>query len=234
LLLKRGEKPLFLIWVKCDKLKYMKETLKFLIEAGKLKTKKRRGWLIHKIKPAESTAEHIFHLAILVWVLGKRKKINLEKALKIALMHDLCEIYSPDLTSYDAAAIKEKGYTSIKDLLKIKPKAKRPTLKQRKKMEKIKEKIEMKAVKKLISKMPPYLKKEIYNLWLDYEKGLTPEGRFVKQADRVINLLQGLDYWKKYGKIPAKLWVRRAKEVVDDPVLLEFINHLEKKFFRKK
>jgi len=43
---------------------FMKDILNFLIEVGKLKRKKRRGWLIHKIKDAETTSEHIFHLAI--------------------------------------------------------------------------------------------------------------------------------------------------------------------------
>lgn len=208
----------------------MEELLEFLINIGKLKGKDRRGWQIHKIKNPESTAEHIFHLAVLVWVLGKKKRLNLEKTIKLALVHDLCELYSPDLTSYDAAGIKEKGRITIKDILKNKPKPARPTTAQRKKMEKIKKELEDKALKKLTANLPLYLRKEINNLWLEYENGLTPEGRFVKQADRVLNLLQGLEYWKKHGKIQHKLWVRRAKEVLDDPVLVEFTKTLEKKF----
>jgi len=55
----------------------------------------------------------------------------------------------------------------------------------------------------------------------------------VRQADKVINLLQGIIYWKKYGKIQHRLWIRRAKEVLDDPILLEFARTLENKFCRK-
>jgi len=87
----------------------------------------------------------------------------------------------------------------------------------------------MRAMKKLFSQLPSDLKNEISNLWLDYEKGLTPEGRFIKQADKMINLLQGLEYWKRYGKIECKLWLRRAKEVIDDPILLEFLKEFEKR-----
>jgi len=79
--------------------------------------------------------------------------------------------------------------------------------------------------------LPADLKKEINTLWLDYEKGLTKEARFVKQADKVVNLLQGINYWKKYGKIQHKLWMRWIKEIIDDPVLLKFIKALEEKFF---
>ena len=211
----------------------MKKITNFLIEVEKLKGKKRRGWQIHKIKDAETTGEHIFHLALLVWLLGRKKKINLERALKIALAHDLCELYSPDLTSYDAYVIKEKGRVTLDAFLKLQPKPGRPTTAQRKKMEKIKQGLEKKAMRKLCSQLPADSKREVTNLWLDYENGRTKEGRFVKQADKVVNLLQGLIYWKKYGKIQHYLWIRRAKEVLDDPVLLEFIKILESKFCRK-
>jgi len=211
----------------------MKNILNFLIEIGKLKGRKRRGWLIHKIKEAETTAEHIFHLAFLVWVLGKNKKINLEKAIKMALIHDICEVYSRDLTSYDAVALKEKGRVTLQEILKINPKPGRPTIIQRKKLEKLKQKLEIKAMQKLLSKLPLVLKEEIMGLWLDYEKGLTKEGRFVKQADKVINLLQGLEYWKKFGRIPHELWIRRIKEVIDDPTLLKFLKEIEKEELKK-
>jgi len=211
----------------------MKKITNFLIEVEKLKGKKRRGWQIHKIKDAETTGEHIFHLALLVWLLGRKKKINLERALKMALAHDLCELYSPDLTSYDAYVIKEKGRITLDAFLKLQPKPGRPTTAQRKKMDKIKQGMEKKAMRKLCSQLPTDSKREVTNLWLDYENGRTKEGRFVKQADKVVNLLQGLIYWKKYGKIQHYLWIRRAKEVLDDPVLLEFIKILENKFCRK-
>jgi len=86
----------------------MKNILNFLIEVGKLKGKERRGWIVHQIKKPETTAEHIFHLAILAWVLGKSKKLNSERVIKIALIHDLCEVYAPDLTPYDPLLPKDK------------------------------------------------------------------------------------------------------------------------------
>jgi putative hydrolase of HD superfamily len=208
----------------------MEKLIEFLLEIEKLKGKERRGWVIHKIKNAETTAEHILHLAFLVWILGRRKRINMERVIKPALIHDLCEIYSPDFTSYDAADLKEKGKISLKKMMSSLPKPGRPSSIQRKRMEKLKNKMEMEAMNKLTAKLPVDLKKEIKHLWMGYEKGLSKEGRFVKQADRAINLLQGLIYWKKYGRIQHKLWVRRAKEILDDPILVDFMKALEKKF----
>ena len=207
----------------------MEELLNFLIETGKLKRKQRRGWQIHRIKNSETTAEHIFRMTIIAWILGRKRKLNMERVIKMALVHDLCEVYSPDITPYDPLLPKDKK--KIIEVLKHWPKF-TPALKVKKHQGKYK--IENKALDKLISKLPTDLRAEIKNLWLDFEKGLTKEGRFVKQVDKVENILQGLEYWKKYGKIQRKLWIRWAKEILDDPVLIEFMKLLEKKFHRKK
>ena len=207
----------------------MKNLLNFLLEIGKLKGKPRRGWQIHRIKNPETTAEHIFHLALLVWVLGKNKKINLERAIKMALVHDLCEVYAPDITPYDPLLPKNKK--KIIEALKKWPKF-TPALKRKK--DNSKHKTELQALNKLTANLPINLKNEIRCLWLEYEKSFTKEARFVKQSDKMINFLQGIEYWKKYGKIQHKLWLRWIKEIIDDPVLLEFIKVLENKFCRKR
>ncbi len=212
----------------------MKKKISFLLEIAKLKGRARRGWEIHKFKNPETTAEHIFYLTMLVWILGKEKDIDINRAIKIALVHDLCEVYAPDLTSYDAAAINEKGRVSIKEVLKNKPVKKRPTMEQRRRMEKVKEALEKKAMKKILSVAPLGIEEEINSLWIDYEKGRSKEARFVKQADKIINLIQGLDYWREYGKIEHNLWIARIKEVIDDKLLISFLKEIENEFYKKK
>lgn len=207
----------------------MTNILNFLREAGKLKGKERRGWLVHQIKNSETTAEHIFHLALLVWVLGKGKRINLERAIKMALVHDLCEVYAPDLTPYDPLLPKNKK--KIKEVLKSWPKF---TLALKKKKEENKQKMESHALNKLIARLPKNLKNEFKNLWLEFSNGTTRESKFVRQADKIINLLQGIEYWKKYGRIQYRLWMRWIKEIIDDPALLQFIKEIEKKFLSKR
>ena len=204
----------------------MKEILNFLIKVGELKGKQRRGWEMHQIKNSETTAEHIFHLAILSWFLGKREKLNLERVIKLALIHDLCEVYCADLTPYDPLLPKDKK--KAMEILKKWPDF-TPELKIKKEKEKLE--LENKAVKKLVAKLPKYLRVEIRNLWLDFCEGKTREGRFVKQADKIANFLQGIEYWKKYGKIQHRLWTRWIKEIIDDPVLIRFIKEIEKKFY---
>jgi len=212
----------------------MKEIFQFLRDIGSLKEKGRRGWVLHDVENPETTAEHTFHTAFLVWLLGRKKEgLNLERAMKIALIHDICEVYSPDLTSYDAAALKEEGEVTKEEIENINPYKGRPTTKQRKQMAKIKDKLEKEGMDKLIAGLEEDLKQEIYSLWGEYEKGLTEEGRFVKQADRVINLFQGMEYYKKHNDIECKLWIRRAKEVIDDPEFLKLLSEIEEETEKK-
>lgn len=207
----------------------MKELLNFLIEVGKLKRMPRRGWIINQIKNPESIAEHIFRAVIMSWVLGGQKgRLNIERLLKIALVHDLCEIYAGDITPYDSILPRSKK--KLKELMKTWPRFSNKE-KQRKVLEKYK--IERKCLGKLISKLPSKLKKEILHLWLDYERGLTPEGRFFRQADRLENFLQAYEYWKEYKNPPLGPWWLWAREFFDDPFLLEFVRDLEKKFHQK-
>lgn len=126
----------------------MKEILNFLIEVGKLKGRKRRGWEIHQIKNPETTAEHIFHLALLAWVLGEKKGLKLERVIKMALIHDLCEVYAPDLTPYDP--LLPKDHKKAMKVLKRWPKF-TPSLKI--KTHERKYKLEIHGLNKLISKL---------------------------------------------------------------------------------
>ena len=208
----------------------MKNLIDFFNEIGKLKGMPRRGWVINDIKNPESIAEHIFRSAIMAWILGekKKKKLNIERIIKIALIHDLCEIYAGDTTPYDS--VLPKSRKKRVEFMKTWP---RFTGKEKKRLVSKKYKKEKKALEKLISKLPPNLKKEIRGLWLDYEKGLTPEGRFFWQTDRMENFLQAVEYWKKYKKPPQGPWWIWAREFFDDPLLLEFIEEMDKKSHKK-
>ncbi|MDI6602830.1 MAG: HD domain-containing protein [Patescibacteria group bacterium] len=208
----------------------MEEILNFLIEIEKLKKMPRTGWILIGIKNPESIAEHIFHEAIMAWVLARQRKnnLNVDKVVKIALIHDLCEIYAGDITPYDEILPKnKKEWPELFD--------KWPRASEKKKIKTFlkKYKKERKSLEKLISKLPSEIKKEILNLWLDYELGLTKEGRFTKQVGRLTTLLQALLYGKKTKQRVYRSWWIGTKERIDDPLLIDFIKQLEKKFHPK-
>jgi len=206
----------------------MKDLVNFFHQAGKLKEMPRRGWVINDIKNGESIAEHIFRATLMAWVLGKKKKLNIERVLKIALIHDLCEIYAGDTTPYDSILPKDKK--KRRELMKTWP---RFSEKKKKMLAAKKHKKEKDALYKVVKDLPGELSSEIKHLWFDYERGITKEGRFFKQADRLENFLQAMEYWKKYKTPPQGPWWEWAKEFFDDPVSLEFVEEMSKKFHHK-
>lgn len=208
----------------------MKELLDFFHEIGKLKKIPRRGWVINDIKNPESIAEHVFRATIMAWVLGEKEGgLNIEKILKMALIHDLCEIYAGDITPYDLILPRTKKKRA--ELMKTWP---RFSKSEKKKLAQRKYKKEKKALEKLIAKLPTDLKKEIKSLWFEYERGLTSEGKFFRQTDRIENFLQAMEYWQKYKKPPQGPWWTWAREFFDNPLLLELIKEMDKKFHKKK
>jgi len=160
--------------------------------------------------------------------LGEKKGLNREKLLKMVLIHDLCEVYSGDITPYDSILPRNKK--KLAELMRTWP---RYSNSEKRKINKEKYKKEWQALIKLTAKLSPKLKKEIRNLWLEFRKGLTREGRFAHQADHMENLLQALEYWKKYKKPPLMPWWWWAREFFDDPLLLKFMEALDKKFLKR-
>ena len=209
----------------------MDEIIKFFIEIGKLKKMPRQGWVIRGIKNPESIAEHTFRVAIMAWVLAGKKhsKLNLERLLKMSLVHDLCEVYAGDTTPYDSILPKDKK--KRQELLKTWP---RFSADEKEKIAENKYKKESAGLEKLIKDLPVKLKQEIRNLWLDCEKRSSPEGRFFRHVDRVESFLQAAEYWRDYKKPPLKSFWIQAGEFNDDPVLLEFIEQIGKEFNKGK
>ena len=185
----------------------------------------RRGWALRGIKNPECIASHTFRMVAMAWILGKQKKLNTNKVIKMSLIHDICEVYAGDTTPYASLLPKNKKWWK-----KLTEKWPRFSKKEKERIFYEKHKKEDKALKKIIAKLQSLLKKEIINLWNDYEKGLTREGKFVRQVDRVENLLQALEYHQEGKSFAIKPWWIQIEELVDDPVLLEFMAVLEKKF----
>lgn len=207
----------------------MQDFIDFLIQVGKLKKMKRKGWVYRGVKNPETIAEHSFRMTLLAWLLGKKKGLDTKKLLKIALIHDLCEVYAGDITPYDKILPKDKK--KREKVLRKWPRFLKPE-----EIERLleKHKKEWQSLITLTSRLSPEIREEIINLWLDYEEGLTKEGRFVRQVDKVENLLQALEYWEKDKKFPIKPWWIEIKETIDDPLLIEFIDALDRKFHQKK
>lgn len=63
--------------------------LQFFKEVGKSKRLLRSGWVREEVKDSESVAEHSFRVGVLAMILADKLKVNKDKLMKMALLHDL-------------------------------------------------------------------------------------------------------------------------------------------------
>jgi putative hydrolase of HD superfamily len=77
----------------------------FLIDTERLKLVERSAWVSDRSRH-ENSAEHSWHLTLGMLALARELKlpIDLDKALRMALVHDLCEIDAGDVSVFDVAA----------------------------------------------------------------------------------------------------------------------------------
>jgi 5'-deoxynucleotidase len=66
--------------------------LRFIARSGRLKTEKRKGWVKKLgLSDPESVADHSYRTALMAMVISDSRGLDTEKAMRLALLHDLPE-----------------------------------------------------------------------------------------------------------------------------------------------
>lgn len=182
----------------------MKDLVDFFNSVEKLKLVKRAGWAREGVPDSESVADHSFGTALLCYVLADDFKVNKDKLIRMALVHDLAEAETGDIVSRRGTKI----VCSLKG-----------------KFQKEKE-----VMTKLFSKMKN--KDEYVNLWLEFEEGKTREAILLKQIDKLEMVFQALEYEKDIDASKLDEFWEDARTTIKEPVLIKIFNELEKR--RKK
>ena len=105
---------------------YLKATLEnsdlFFEHILNLKTKPRRGWQKKLgIKKPESVADHVYSVAAIAMILADSKNLDSAKILKMALLHDLAESITGDLTPDDGPKKKKENLAMKKIMSSLSP-----------------------------------------------------------------------------------------------------------------
>lgn len=80
--------------------------LKFLAAADGLKSVQRQTWLLDKTRQ-ENSAEHSWHFALMAMTLFEHcgiEGVDLNRVIKMAIVHDLVEVYAGDAPAFDKSA----------------------------------------------------------------------------------------------------------------------------------
>ena len=190
----------------------MKEILNFLTTSGRLKFTYRYSE-VSKI-PKESSAAHSWQLSLMVFLIADELNldINIERALKIAIIHDIAEALTGDV---DMILIKDKKVTKEE-----------------------KYQLEIKAINKLQEFFSKSSK--IKDLWQEYQENKTKEARFVKALDKIerghsvqdsinaIKTLRNLGYKLNFHMMLGLPGISRKEDLeglkVGDKVLYDFLS----------
>ena len=193
----------------------------FLHRVGRLKTVPRTGWLDRGVPAAqaESVADHSFRVALLAWLAAQAAgnhgpALDADRVLKLALVHDLAEAMTGDLTPYDPTAVPAAAD----------PAARRDFLERRQVRDPAraaaKRAAEAAAFADLLADLPPPLTAELNQLWAELEAGETAEARFVKQADKLETYLQSREYIAADPTRPMASFAVEVAEVIGHPTLV--------------
>jgi putative hydrolase of HD superfamily len=137
----------------------------FLSTVGRLKRLPRTGWVEAGVGEPESIADHSFRTAVLAMVLADLEGLDSDKAMRMALLHDLAEAETGDLTP-DQKSERGAAYASE----------------------------ERQALEKVLSTLPKELSATYTSLLVEYNRGESAEALAVARADRLEMLLQALEY----------------------------------------
>lgn len=141
----------------------LEKSFAFILEVEKLKRVHR------KVKPVgmeryENSAEHSWQAALLALVLAEfpAESVNIEKVIKMLLVHEIGEIDADDTFFFDEAA--------------------RTEAKQK----------ELESVKRIFGMLPEEKANEFFEIWNEFENGETREAKFARAVDRLMPVLQNL------------------------------------------
>jgi len=206
----------------------MEDLIEFFLKTGEVKRLKQRGLVLRGIKDPARVGGHSFRTAIMAWVLGKteEEKLDTNRLIKIILLHDLVGGYAGDLTPYEAVIWK----TEPENFKEMYTKWVRLSKEEKEKFSEQQRNQERKAFEELMRALPKNLVAELKGLWEEYDQRLTREGRFVHQIHMLENHLHSLEYWQKDNSFPIESWWHEVKELMSDPILIEFAKELDVKF----
>ena len=182
--------------------KRFRKQIEFILEIDKLKKTMRQTILLDRSR-RENSAEHSWHIALMVLVLSEYTKdsdVDLFRVMKILLAHDLIEIDAGDTYCYDEQSRQDQ--------------AEREAI----------------AADRIFNILPADQSGMFRELWDEFEARQTPESRFANALDRLQPFLNNYftlgQTWKE-NNIKSDQ-VRTRMKPVDDgaPILCDYVQSL--------
>lgn len=179
----------------------IRQQLDFILEIDKAKSIFRQTHLSGHGRN-ENDAEHSWHMAIMAYLLKEyaNETVDISRVMMMCLIHDIVEIDAGDTYAYDAEGLK--------------------TQKQR----------EDRAKERIFAILPDEQRRELIDLFNEFESYETPEARFAHTMDNLQPLIlnnsnDGGD-WKEHHVTAEQVYSRQIKSKLGSEQLFSVIDSI--------
>lgn len=177
------------------------QQVRFLVEVDKLKSVDRRSMLVEQSRN-ENSAEHSWHVALCAMILAPyaSSSVDVDRVIRMLLVHDLVEIDAGDTFAYDAVGRQDQH---------------------------VREKL---ASERLFGLLAGEQKDTVMLLWQEFEAVETPESKFANAVDRFMPLLHNYHTsgvsWRQHQVSRAQVMERMSIIREGAPPLWRYVTEL--------
>lgn len=164
------------------------QDLSFCLTLEEMKKVLRRTRVIGETR-RENDAEHSWHVATMAMLMvhyvdeGLRERIEIDRVIRMLLVHDIVEIYAGDTFAYDAGGNTDKHAR------------------------------EAAAMDRICSELSPENAELVSTLWKEFERGMTPNALYANALDRFQPMLSNIHAgdggtWSEHGVTKSQIYKR--------------------------
>lgn len=167
----------------------LKKQIDFLIEIDKLKGILRQSLVLDGTR-RENDTEHSWHMATSAFILREyyKKDVDMEKVIKMVLIHDVVEILAGDTPAYSDYSAEEKYQKEVA------------------------------SAKQTFGILPSDQKDEYIALWNEFEDMETDESKFANACDRFQGFIQNVTSdahtWRKFSPKKSRI-LKRMRPIIE-------------------
>lgn len=166
--------------------------------AASLKSLRRKGWALRGVRDPESVADHSLAVAVLSAALAAARGLDPGRAALIAIVHDIAESVTGDLTPEEKAELGSGRLAAL----------------------------EREALERVLAGAPERVRDVVLRALQEYRDGSSEEGRLVRDVDKLEMALQALLYRDQLGESGVAEFVASALSDVSDPEIRSLIEEV--------
>lgn len=180
--------------------------IEFVTTIEKMKTIERRTKIIG-LDRRENDAEHSFSIATMGIIFQDYAgDVDIDKCIRMLLVHDLVEIDAGDTFAYDTEGYKDKAER------------------------------EQKAAERIYGILPGELGEDLKRLWIEFDECKTPEAKYANAMDRlqpvINNIYNDGGTWLEY-KVSWESFLKRMEPIKDfNDEIYNYVLENAKKYFK--